>query len=414
MSPHRPINRLYPSGVPTPGPFPTEEDAWEIVERFARDVPRCDKSGRNRFALEAVRDSIQAEAVYWYPGGSGEAVEIVGRSELAAGWCSSFAKKLIDGTPGLDGRLLRSVLPPSPPTAPFQPTSAALVRVSRSQGSWMVALNFTRHRCFQAADVRIMAVIRRILVNQRRYSDLTGRMTDTLASLVQCLTTSIDAHLPHARGHSDRVAKLAVAIGKHMRLPTSVLNDLYFAGLVHDIGILGVPQSLLLKPTKLTDAEFAVVKTFPVIGDGILAGIKQLAHLRPAVRHHHERYDGAGYPDGLSGDAIPLMARILGVADSCDAMCSPRPYRPALPSAQVDDILGHGAGKQWDPCVVEHCLLGRPHFEARGEAGGTSGTGSSIHYAVPQWSADSSELLDLGGGIAQPRPPGHSQEADYP
>src|SRR5439155_13511529 len=146
----------------------------------------------------------------------------------------------------------------------------ALVRASRSQGSWIVALNFTKRRCLQAADLRIMALVRRIFVNQRRFADITGRMTDTLAWLVQCLTSSIDAHLPHARGHSERVAKLAVAIGKRMGLPKSVLNDLYFAGLLHDIGITGVPQSLLLKPEKLTDEEYAKVKTYPLFGDGIL------------------------------------------------------------------------------------------------------------------------------------------------
>src|SRR5262249_46745437 len=158
---------------------------------------------------------------YWYPGNSDDPLTIAGGCDLPANWCANFARKLIDGTPGLDGRLLRSVLPSGPAGAICNPHSAALMRVSRTQESWMVALNFASTRSFQPNDVRIMALIRRILVNQRRYSDLTGRMTDTLASLVRCLTTSIDAHLPHARGHSDRVAKLAVAIGKRMRLPTS-------------------------------------------------------------------------------------------------------------------------------------------------------------------------------------------------
>jgi HD-GYP domain-containing protein (c-di-GMP phosphodiesterase class II) len=119
---------------------------------------------------------------------------------------------------------LRSVLPPGSPAAPFHPHSAALVRVSQSQANWIVALNFSSRRSFQVTDLRIMALVRRILVNQRRYSEITARMTDTLAWLVQCLTTSIDAHIPQARGHSERVAKMAVAIGKHMQLPTSILD----------------------------------------------------------------------------------------------------------------------------------------------------------------------------------------------
>jgi HD-GYP domain-containing protein (c-di-GMP phosphodiesterase class II) len=217
-------------------------------------------------------------------------------------------------------------------------------------------------------------------------------MTDTLASLVQCLTASIDAHLPHTHGHSDRVAKLAVAIGKRMCLPASVLNDLYFAGLVHDIGITAVPQGLLLEPRKLTAEELAEVKAYPVLGDRLLAGIKQLAHLRPAVRHHHEHYDGTGYPDGLAGEDIPLLARVLGVADAFDAMRSPRPHRPALALEEVDDILAQGAGQQWDPCVVEHYLRGRPHLQLFRDPAGLA-EGPALQFVVPDgWNADSSDL----------------------
>jgi HD-GYP domain-containing protein (c-di-GMP phosphodiesterase class II) len=388
-------------------PLP-QQDAWEILERFARDINRCDKSFRHKLALETVRDSINAEAVYWYPGNSSDPLEIAGRCDLPAAWCSAFAKKLIEGTPGLDGRLLRSVLPPGAPAAPFHPHSAALVRVSRSQANWIVALNFTQRRSFQATDLRIVALVRRILVNQRRYSDITARMTDTLAWLVQCLTTSIDAHIPQARGHSERVARLAVAIGKHMRLPTPILNDLYFAGLLHDIGITGVPQSLFLKPEKLTEEEYATIKTYPILGDSILAGIKQLAHLRPAVRHHHEHYDGRGYPDGLSGDDIPLPARILGVADAFDAMCSPRPHRPALVRTQVDDILARGAGRQWDPCVVDHYLRGRPHFQASCAPAEQPEPG--VQYVVHGWNADSSGKLNHGGTSDHRGPPSSPPE----
>src|SRR6202030_1619934 len=103
----------------------------------------------------------------------------------------------------------------------------------------------------QAGDLKIMALIRRILVNQRRRCGLVSRMSDTVAWLVQCLTTSIDAHTPHARGHSERVARIAVGIGKRLHLSADVLNDLYFAGLLHDVGITGISQSLLLKPGKL-------------------------------------------------------------------------------------------------------------------------------------------------------------------
>jgi hypothetical protein len=363
-----------------------------VVERFARDIARCERSARHVLAIQAVRDSIQAETVFWYPGNSDNRVEIAGARELPADWCLALARKLIDGTPGLDGRLLRSVLPSGASAAPFHPRSAALVRVNRSKASWMVALNFKDQRSFQAGDLRVMALVRRILVNERRTTDLIGRMTETLTSLIQCLTTSIDAHLPHARGHSTRVASLAVALGKHMKLPPSVLNDLYFASLIHDIGITSVPQSLLFKPEKLTEDEFAQVKSHPVTGDSILAGIKPLAHLRPAVRHHHERFDGCGYPDGLAGDEIPLMARILGFADAFDAMRSPRPHRPPLTRSQVEEAVVQGAGKQWDPHVVEQYLCGRPHFHALYESGAGSAEQPNRQYVLPDGHSESSDL----------------------
>ena len=406
------IHTTVPGSGPGATP-PQHEDAWVILERFARDVNRCDKSARRKLALEAIAASIAAEAVYWYPGNTGDAVEVGGGCDLPADWCSSFAKKMIEGTPGLDGRLLRSSLPPGL-AAPYLPTSVAMVRVSRSQASWLVALTFRRQPRLQVADLRIMALVRRILTNQTRYSDLTGRMTDTMAWLVKCLTTSIDAHVPHARGHSERVAKLAMAIGKQMRLPTSLVNDLYFAGLLHDIGITGVPQSLLLKPEPLTDEEYATIKRYPVIGDSILAGIKQLGHLRPAVRHHHEHYDGHGYPDGLSGDDIPLTARILGVADAYDAMRSPRPHRPALAKAQVEEILAQGAGKQWDPCVVEHYFRGRPHLHLGGEGATPSPSEPGVQQVVQTWNADSSGKVSRCEGSDLRAPPGPNSEAAPP
>jgi HD-GYP domain-containing protein (c-di-GMP phosphodiesterase class II) len=129
------------------------------------------------------------------------------------------------------------------------------------------------------------------------------------------------------------------------------------------------------------------------------------------VRHHHEHYDGRGYPDGLSGDAIPLSARILGVADAYDAMRSPRPHRPALAKAQVEDILAKGAGKQWDPCVVEHYLDGRSHFRLGGEA---SQTEPGVNGVVRAWNADSSGKGHFGEGTDLPVPLDRSQEVASP
>jgi len=397
---------LIVPGAYAGSPLLSQKDVWDILERYAHDVAACEKvADQKALALAAVRDSLGADAVYWFPGASGEEVNVVGDHDLPAEWCVAFAKKLLDETPGLDGRLLRSVVPPASRGAAFQPHSAAMVRVSKSKSNWIVALSLSPRRCFQVTDLRIMTVIRQILVNERRRVELTNRMADTMSWLVQCLTTSIDAHIPHARGHSERVAKIAMHIGKRMNLPTSVLNDLYFAGLLHDIGITGVQQSLLLKPGILTEEEYAQVKTYPILGDDILAGIKQLGHLRPAVRHHHERYDGRGYPDGLRGEEIPLMGRILSVADAFDAMLSPRPHRPALAGTRVDTILAQGAGQEWDPTVIESFMVCRSHLHALCETPAKTESIPAVHYVVKAWNAHSSRNVSVCGSEPGDAPP---------
>jgi HD-GYP domain-containing protein (c-di-GMP phosphodiesterase class II) len=392
-----PKNTVTIPGAYAGSPLVAQEDVWEALERFARELGRSQETSRHKLlALEAVRASLRAEVVYWYSAAGSQSDEVAGTRALPAAWCATFAKQLLEETPGVDGRLLRSELPPSPRNAPCQPHSAAMVRVSRAQASWIVALSLNSRRRFQVTDLRIMALVRQILVNHRRRCDLTNRMSETLSWLIQCLTTSIDAHVPHARGHSERVANIAVELGKRLCLSRPVLNDLYFAGLLHDIGITHVPQSLLLKPGTLTAEEYDQVKIYPVTGDGILAGIKQLAHIRPAVRHHHERFDGRGFPDRLAGDRIPLMARILGVADAYDAMHSPRPHRPALPAPRVDQILTEGAGRQWDPRLIEQIMIARPHFHSLCRLSAPSQATPAVQQVVDAWNVHSSGNAALG------------------
>jgi HD-GYP domain-containing protein (c-di-GMP phosphodiesterase class II) len=394
MSSLFPRNRLVLAGA-SPGPA-AQEAIWDVLERYALEMGRCDYTADQKpLALQAVRDSIGAEVVFWYPGSSGDAVEVVGASDLPAAWCRDFAEQCLSETPGLGGQLLRSVLPPGPAADPVRPHSAALVRVSKSRAIWIVALSLNARRTFGPTDVRIMGLIRQIPLNSRHRLEFNHRMSDTLAWLAQCVTTAIDAHVPHARGHSERVAKTAVQLGKRMNLGPAILSDLYFAGLLHDIGLTAVPQAVLLKPGQLTPEEFAQVREYPVIGDRILGEIRQLAHLRPAVRHHHERYDGRGYPDGLAGDGIPLLARILAVADGLDAMMSPRPHRPPLPANEIDEVLSAGAGRQWDPLVVEHCKACRRYLHARGAT--PLSAAPAVKEAVAAWIADSSQTASIRG-----------------
>src|SRR5207253_10543070 len=143
----------------------------------------------------------------------------------------------------------------------------------------------------------------------------------------------------------ERVARIAVRLGKQMGLGQRPLSDLYLAGLLHDIGKIGTPDAVLLKPGKLTPEETETMREHILIGDRIVADVKPFGHLRAGVRNHHEQFDGKGYPDGLAGRDIPLLARLLAVADSCDAMLSPRRYRAALPPPLIDATFQQFAGR---------------------------------------------------------------------
>jgi HD-GYP domain-containing protein (c-di-GMP phosphodiesterase class II) len=201
---------------------------------------------------------------------------------------------------------------------------------------------------------------------------------DTVSEFIHCLIATIDARDSYTAGHSERVARIALRLGRQMNLSEKLLGELYLAGLLHDIGKIGLRDTVLLKCGPLTGEESQHVKEHPVIGDRLLQRVRHLAHLRPGVRHHHERYDGLGYPDRLAGFAIPLQARILAVADSCDAMMTDRPYRKALTPAQIEEALCAGAGTQWDPILITHFWDCREDVHAIV----AQGLGESVHSAV--------------------------------
>lgn len=188
--------------------------------------------------------------------------------------------------------------------------------------------------------------------NARLLTDLQELFIGT----VRTLSETIDAKSKWTRGHSDRVTKYALAIAGEMGLDEKSLKDLEIAGLLHDIGKIGTYEAILDKPGKLTDEELKLMQQHPAKGGEMLSAIKQLKDIIPAVKHHHESYDGTGYPEGLEGEAIPLMARILGVADTVDAMGADRPYRKGKPMDAIIAELKRCSGTQFDPKVVEAFL----------------------------------------------------------
>jgi len=169
---------------------------------------------------------------------------------------------------------------------------------------------------------------------------------------VEALAAAVDAKDQYTRGHSGRVAAYAVAIATALDLPPADIARIRQAGVLHDVGKIGVPDAILTKPGPLTDVEFAIIKEHPGVGERMLRPVPFLQEILPAVRHHHERWDGKGYPDGLVGAAIPLDAAILAVADSFDAMTSSRTYRPALLVAEAIRRVREGSGKQFAPRLV--------------------------------------------------------------
>lgn len=176
------------------------------------------------------------------------------------------------------------------------------------------------------------------------------------AQIVQAFSSAVEAKDSYTNGHSLRVADYSVKIA--MGIDASIVEQriLYAAGLLHDIGKIGIPDSILTKPGKLTDEEFAVIKTHPVIGADILDTITELPELSLGARYHHERYDGKGYPEGIKGEQIPWMARVIAVADAYDAMTSNRSYRPLMPQEKVRGEIQNGRGTQFDPVYADVML----------------------------------------------------------
>jgi cyclic di-GMP phosphodiesterase len=171
-------------------------------------------------------------------------------------------------------------------------------------------------------------------------------------TLASALANAIEARDPLLHGHCERLAALAVRLAEELGLPSQEKEVLRVGAILHDVGKIGIPDRVLLKPGPLDADERLVMEKHPVIGDRLLEPLDLLAAARPIVRHHHERWDGDGYPDGLAGEAIPLAARIVAVADSVEVMSSRQLYRtPLAPDAVVSE-LRTGAGKQWDARLV--------------------------------------------------------------
>jgi len=232
------------------------------------------------------------------------------------------------------------------------------IRSNEKVLGWLLALNFRANEHssddeFGTVEASLLSSVAAILGVHAGNIDLYREQSEFFESVIRALSSSIDAKDPYTCGHSDRVARIAVCLAKQLECSTEEINTLYLSGLLHDIGKIGIDDNVLRKPGKLTKQEYEHIKTHPELGYRILRGVKQLDKVLPVVLHHHEAWDGNGYPAGLASEDCPRLARICAVADSIDAMGSDRPYRKGMPGEKLDEILRAGAGKQWDPAIID-------------------------------------------------------------
>lgn len=239
---------------------------------------------------------------------------------------------------------------------PF-PEVRQLIAVPLAEGDnlfgWLAAFNHVDDGQFGTIEASLMRSVGTILGIHGSNTYLYRRQSELLAGVVKALTSAIDAKDPYTCGHSDRVAQVAVLLAKEMHCDPTAVDTIYLSGLLHDIGKIGINDNVLRKPDNLSEAEYEHIRTHVTVGYKILADLKSFDEVLPVVLCHHESYDGSGYPNGLKGEEIPLAARIVAVADSFDAMASDRPYRDIVPDEKVNEVFRAGAGRQWDPDVVD-------------------------------------------------------------
>jgi putative nucleotidyltransferase with HDIG domain len=209
---------------------------------------------------------------------------------------------------------------------------------------------------FPDKDIDFLQSFANLCASYIKNSELLSSLQELFLGTVNALSEIITAKSQWTKGHLDRVTNFALDIGKEMGLNEKDLKNLELASLLHDIGKIGTYESILNKPEKLTRAEFNLIKLHAGKGAEMLSAIKQLKEIVPSIKYHHERYDGKGYPDGLKGEEIPILSRILCVADAFDSMLADRPYRKGMAMREIVAELRKGSGTQFDPLVINAFL----------------------------------------------------------
>lgn len=357
-------------------PFRAEGGDRLLTARLIRRLRVSDPPERFQdLAVHTLRSALGVKAVAWVPCQPTEPTVIVGEVQ---GMTSKDFRAIVPRS-NSDGVFLANNGLASEPDGPVKRMVAVAVATDpQNHVGWIIAVNPTTDRVFATADVDLIQPVASLIGNQRSNGKLYGELKELLFGVIRALTSAIDAKDPYTSGHSERVARIAVRLGEQMGLSANQRGDLYLMGLLHDVGKIGIDDSLLKKAGQLTPEEYKAIQAHVEIGVHILEDLKKLAHLLPGVAHHHENYDGTGYPGGLARETIPLPARILAVADGFDAMSSTRPYRKRLTPKAINDILHQGSGVQWDHKVIDALFACREDIESIRQ----KGLGESLQRAV--------------------------------
>ncbi|MBN1615432.1 MAG: HD-GYP domain-containing protein [Deltaproteobacteria bacterium] len=244
-----------------------------------------------------------------------------------------------------------------PTYGPLHPDPYRFLAVRIGHGrnfyGWLGLFSFNLKEIFRRGELKLLSSIAEQLAIVISNADLYRDLENFVINVVKSLVSTIEAKDTYTKGHSDRVYHYSLVLAEALDLDDEQMDNLSWAAILHDIGKIGIPESILNKPARLSDQEYDIVKQHPGQGTRILKPLKQLLRSLPGILHHHERYDGAGYPDGLKGEDIPLMARIISVADTFDAITSVRAYRSDKTPEEALAIMEEVAGTQLDPRLVK-------------------------------------------------------------
>ncbi len=337
--------------------------------------------------METAFELLPVQSLICIPPLSSSEPLIVGERCLTSDECRDLAALLGKSPAFRDGEPLFVNNVKDPPWGRRYPALATLLAFRLEESAphgWLLAVN--KGKCdssatslsFRRSDAALLMPFVSLMRLQCSTSVRYQELKELVVGMARSLTAAIEAKDSYTYGHSERVARIALELGRALELSSDELSDLYLAGLLHDVGKIGVPDGVLRKKEPLTPDEFEAIKQHVTLGYAILADLRPIRHLLPAILHHHEQWDGSGYPEGLQGDKIPILARILAVADAYDAMSADRPYRTALPFAQVEERLQAGAGKQWDPAVIAAFFTCRQKIHAIRQRG----VGESLRNAL--------------------------------